>query len=204
MLYVRYPLIIFNISTKRIEITWPLFYTWGSWGLGEAESLVQSHILGLPVTEPWHRTPRTVWRRQSSCYSPELAVPIPGGARWVSWSYNFRINKTVGGGEGGKCWVHFNFWKCSSVGKTPSHPHQPHAFWTLSTLSPVLTVNAMIVNASAYYRDINRETKKASIQTSLDTFFKRPGPSKPSPKALLNSKKASKIIVNKMFTVYYG
>lgn len=203
ILYVCYPLMIFSISTKWIEITWPSFYAWGSWGLGEAEPLVQSHTLGLPVTKPWHCTPRTVWGRQGSCLSPQLAVSVPGGARWASWSYNFRTNNIVGG-EGGKCWVHFNFSKYSSVGKTPSHPHQPHAFWTPSTLSPVLTVNAMIVNASAYYRDINRETKKAPIQTSLDTFFKRPGPSKPSPKALLNSKKASKIIVNKMFTVYYG
>lgn len=89
-------------------------------------------------------------------------------------------------------------------GKTPSSSSSTTYILTPSTLSPVLTVNAMIVNASAYYRDINRETKKASIQTSLDTFFKRPGPSKPSPKALLNSKKASKIIVNKMFNVYYG
>lgn len=104
----------------------------------------------------------------------------------------------------GKCWVHFYFWKYSSVGKNTililiNHIHFEHLRW-----AQFLTATAMIVNASTCYRDINRETKKASIQTSLDTFFKRPGPSKPSPKALLNSKKASKIIVNKMFNVYYG
>lgn len=35
-----------NISTEIIEITWPSFYAWGSWGLGESESLVQSHTPG--------------------------------------------------------------------------------------------------------------------------------------------------------------
>ncbi|XP_063505818.1 acidic leucine-rich nuclear phosphoprotein 32 family member B isoform X1 [Pongo pygmaeus] len=63
----------------------------------------------------------------------------------------------------------------------------------ISTLEP-LTESRSVAQAGVQWRhlssmDINRETKKASIQTSLDTFFKRPGPSKPSPKALLNSKK---------------
>lgn len=198
--------IILNISPEWRDIAWPTFYTWGSWGLGEVESLVQSHTPGRPVTEPQCHTPRAIWESLSACHSSELAVQIPGCTRWVSWSYNLRINKTVGESVGagemlGPFWLLKVFFSCE---KHHPHPHQPHTFWTPSTLSPVLTVNAMIVNASAYYRDINRETKKASIQTSLDTFFKRPGPSKPSPKALLNSKKASKIIVNKMFNVYYG
>lgn len=137
-----------------------------------------------PASEQSHgtRTPRTVWGRQSSCYSPELAVPIPGGARWVSWSYNFRINKTVGGGEGGECWVHFNFWKCSSVGKTPSlilinHMHFEHRLVEPSSYSQCNDCKCLCLLQGRVERQ-----KKASIQTSLDTFFKRPEPSKPSPK----------------------
>ncbi|XP_036186148.1 acidic leucine-rich nuclear phosphoprotein 32 family member B isoform X4 [Myotis myotis] len=65
----------------------------------------------------------------------------------------------------------------------------------ISTLEPLACQSRVTVSIGTpcfleqNTRDINRETKKASFQTSLDTFFKRPGPSKPSPKALLNSKK---------------
>lgn len=89
--------------------------------------------------------------------------------RLTSW-FSPGIKEICRKGEGGETLGPVLTSKCSRVGKTPSSSSSPHIVNT--ALSPVLTSNAMIVNASACYRDINERQRRHQFQLPGTPFLR--------------------------------
>lgn len=140
-----------------------------------------------------------MWQSYRSSMCPRLLGKA--WARLASW-FSPGIKEIFRKGEVGRFWVQCWLVNVLEWGRHHPHPHH-HTLWTLRWAQFWQAMQWLWMPLLAT-GTLTRDKEGISSNFLGHTFFKRPGPSKSSPKALLNSKKASKIIVNKMFNVYYG